>query len=88
MVFSMPEIFGNPNYSNGITLGADGLIYGNVNDGGSFDGARDGFVFSYDPVSDEYKIVSNFTESGIGARPEFRLLRASNDKLYGIAKNG
>jgi len=73
----------------GLTLDADGTLYGTAGGGGKFDR---GVVFSLTPSASggwTQRVLYSFTrESGEGSAPNSRLVLGSSGELYGTTKFG
>ena len=67
-----------------LTEGKNGILYGMTAVAGS---NNSGTLFSFNPYSDEFKVLYNFTEwSDVG--PDGKLILHPNGKLYGINTDG
>lgn len=66
----------------GITLGADGNLYGNTSSGGSF---GNGITFKITPAGQE-TVLHNFSNTGDGANPSNMLVRGAT-VFYGTTNN-
>src|SRR5581483_5098131 len=70
----------------GLTLGADGKLYGTTIQGGIVNGnAAGGTVFSIDPASSAFAVVYTFDPASNGVDSE--LVRGIDGQLYGVASD-
>lgn len=67
-----------------LTLGADGLIYGNTLQGGKY---GSGVIFSYNTITSTYKVRHHFDHYKSGSSP-FGAMAEVNKKLYGFTGYG
>jgi uncharacterized repeat protein (TIGR03803 family) len=68
----------------GLTIGANGLLYGLTSYGGEFDA---GVLFVFDPENEDYEKLYDFVPLH-GMTPVSNLLKASNGRLYGVTPKG
>lgn len=80
------------NYASGnrpmgsVTLASNGMVYGMTRSGGSaFD---HGTLFEFNPDTDTYNVLVNFSESTTGSAPDGDVIESSNGNLYGLTSNG
>jgi len=75
----------------GLTLGADGKLYGVTTEGGSnfSNDVANGYgsLFQYDPSTNVFEKKADF-DSLLGYNPNGTLVKAADGKLYGITRNG
>jgi uncharacterized repeat protein (TIGR03803 family) len=64
---------------------SNGRFYG-VTSGGGING--DGTIFSYNPATGTYSKIVDFNNSITGSNPLYGLVRASNNKYYGVTNRG
>ena len=62
-----------------------GKMYGTTNLGGS---ANLGVLFEYDPLTNTYSLLANFTGTATGSRPFSSVMLAANGNLYGMTQLG
>lgn len=73
-------------YAQGSLIQAtNGKLYGMANYG---PGGGDGVIFSFDPVTNIYTVIHDFTGGTDGSTPYGSLMQASNGKLYGMTYSG
>ena len=74
---------GNP-MGNSLMKALDGKFYGMTTSGGANDA---GVIFSFDPITSEYKDIKDFDITS-GGKPMGSLLQTSDGKLYGMTSQG
>lgn len=82
-IYSFSSI--NPDYGGkGMTLASNGKLYGVASSGGDY---NDGIIYEFNPSTNDYLIVHHFNgDLNQGSIPQELLLKAQNDKLYGITQ--
>ena len=65
----------------------NGKLYGLTSEGG-LNGSREGVLFEYDYITDNFSKKVEFDRTTMGAEPEGMLVETSNGKLYGMTKEG
>lgn len=71
--------------TGGVMMASNGLLYGTTSSGGAY---SQGILYSFDPTTETFTKLIDFSYTAYGQNPEGPLLEASNGKLYGVTKTG
>jgi len=82
---SLPAIPGSSPVNNDVIQLANGKIYGTVYGGGSY---LKGVLYEFDPGTKQYTVKHHFDGAGTGNSPNGALVKANNNKLYGVTLYG
>ncbi|HMG92353.1 MAG TPA: choice-of-anchor tandem repeat GloVer-containing protein, partial [Chryseolinea sp.] len=75
----------NGSYPTGSLLYSGSKLYGLTREGGTND---EGVIYEFDPSNGNLSVTKHFSSASMGANPFGNMIKASNNKFYGIARSG
>src|SRR4030095_1645523 len=69
-----------------LVLAGNGSLYGMTSEGGT--GHDNGLILKYNPLTNHYEVVFEFSDVLNGSSPEGDLMKANDDNFYGTTSEG
>jgi uncharacterized repeat protein (TIGR03803 family) len=74
--------------ANGVTVAANGVLYGTTSTGGLSDGTGEGTIYAYDTATNVFTTLYTFTGTAQGVSPTNAVAFGNDGHLYGATLSG